>query len=90
MSMNPSDPANFSRRAFLKGASVAAVGGTVGTEFTKGAGLGTKSRDLDKGSHEITLQVNGSTRTLKVETRTTLLDALRDSLDLTGSKKVFV
>ncbi|MHC5064332.1 MAG: (2Fe-2S)-binding protein [Planctomycetota bacterium] len=88
MTMNPSDPANFSRRAFLKGASVAAVGGTVGTEFSKGAGLDKKSRALDTGSHAITLEVNGSKQELKVETRTTLLDALRDNLDLTGSKKV--
>ena len=29
-----------------------------------------------------------STKTLKVETRTTLLDALRDTLDMTGTKKV--
>ncbi len=88
MTMNPSDPANFSRRAFLKGASVAAVGSRVGTEFSKGAELDKSSSILDKGSHPITLQVNGSKRELKIETRSTLLDALRDSLDLTGSKKV--
>ncbi|HZO92376.1 MAG TPA: 2Fe-2S iron-sulfur cluster-binding protein [Candidatus Baltobacteraceae bacterium] len=36
---------------------------------------------------EITLRINGSARTLSVDTRTTLLDALRERLDLTGSKK---
>jgi xanthine dehydrogenase YagT iron-sulfur-binding subunit len=36
---------------------------------------------------EITLRVNGSARRLTVDTRTTLLDALRERLGLTGSKK---
>jgi xanthine dehydrogenase YagT iron-sulfur-binding subunit len=35
----------------------------------------------------ITLQVNGTARQLTVDTRTTLLDALRERLGLTGSKK---
>src|SRR5437588_4431817 len=36
---------------------------------------------------EITLRVNGATYQLSVDTRTTLLDALRERLGLTGSKK---
>src|SRR5438309_3775247 len=36
---------------------------------------------------EITLQVNGETRQLAVDTRTTLLDALRERLGITGPKK---
>lgn len=36
---------------------------------------------------EITLQVNGALRRLAVDTRTTLLDALRDRLEITGPKK---
>ncbi|HZU00888.1 MAG TPA: 2Fe-2S iron-sulfur cluster-binding protein, partial [Ktedonobacteraceae bacterium] len=36
---------------------------------------------------EITLQVNGAVHQLSVDTRTTLLDALREHLGLTGSKK---
>src|ERR1700744_4043632 len=36
---------------------------------------------------EVSMTVNGSLRTLKVEPRTTLLDALRDELGLTGPKK---
>jgi len=36
----------------------------------------------------ITLQINGKPHTLKVEPRVTLLDALRDHLDLTGAKRV--
>jgi xanthine dehydrogenase YagT iron-sulfur-binding subunit len=36
---------------------------------------------------DLTLQVNGCTRRLHLDSRTTLLDALRDSLGLTGTKK---
>jgi xanthine dehydrogenase YagT iron-sulfur-binding subunit len=38
--------------------------------------------------HLVSLQVNGGERTLAVEPRRTLLDALRVDLGLTGSKKV--
>jgi aerobic-type carbon monoxide dehydrogenase small subunit (CoxS/CutS family) len=92
------DGAGFSRRSFLKGASAAAVGGTVAATGTEhgppqdpkaGAvrvedGLTT----FGTGSHEIELTINGRAQKVRVETRTTLLDALRDRLDLTGSKKV--
>lgn len=94
MTAKPSDPGNFSRRAFLKGASAAAVGGTVTGEFTRGAELDSKSNrfgkgnSFGKGSHEIILSVNGERRSLQIETRTTLLDALRDGADLTGTKMV--
>ena len=36
---------------------------------------------------EITLRVNGEEQRLRVDTRTTLLDLLREHLDLTGAKK---
>jgi xanthine dehydrogenase YagT iron-sulfur-binding subunit len=35
----------------------------------------------------VTLNVNGKTQSLKLDTRTTLLDALREHLQLTGTKK---
>ncbi|WP_105664785.1 aldehyde dehydrogenase iron-sulfur subunit PaoA [Cronobacter dublinensis] len=38
-------------------------------------------------SMALTLTVNGETRQLDVDTRTTLLDALRENLALTGTKK---
>jgi xanthine dehydrogenase YagT iron-sulfur-binding subunit len=38
-------------------------------------------------AERITLRVNGSDRTLDVDARVTLLDALRERLALTGSKK---
>ena len=36
---------------------------------------------------DLTLRVNGSARRLRLDTRVTLLDALHDELDLTGTKK---
>jgi xanthine dehydrogenase YagT iron-sulfur-binding subunit len=36
---------------------------------------------------DVMLRVNGSSRWLRCDSRVTLLDALRDELDLTGSKK---
>jgi xanthine dehydrogenase YagT iron-sulfur-binding subunit len=38
-------------------------------------------------SRDISLSVNGATYSLTVDNRTTLLDALRERLDLTGTKK---
>jgi xanthine dehydrogenase YagT iron-sulfur-binding subunit len=38
-------------------------------------------------AERITLRVNGSPHTLELDTRTSLLDALREHLRLTGSKK---
>ncbi len=40
------------------------------------------SREVD-----LTLRVNGSARRLRLDSRATLLDALRDRLELTGTKK---
>jgi len=36
---------------------------------------------------DLTLQVNGRARRLRLDSRVTLLDALRDQLELTGTKK---
>ena len=42
---------------------------------------------LIQGETQITLQINGEPRTVTLEPRVTLLDALRERLGLTGSKK---
>lgn len=48
---------------------------------------GRETRRVAPGTAEITLRVNGAERTLHVDTRATLLDALRERLGLTGTKK---
>ncbi|MFF7177069.1 2Fe-2S iron-sulfur cluster-binding protein [Streptomyces sp. NPDC008121] len=39
------------------------------------------------GTGDVSLTVNGSPRTMRLDNRTTLLDALREHLDLVGAKK---
>lgn len=85
MAKTPPDRAAFSRRAFLQGASAAAV---VGTAPAASPTAPPKPEVFGPGEHEIRLSINGASRLVKVETRTTLLDALRDRLDLTGAKKI--
>ncbi len=40
-----------------------------------------------EGNLFVTMQVNGKSKTLEIDPRTTLLDALRENLHLTGTKK---
>ena len=75
----------FSRRSFLKGSAAAGVA-TTGLATAPAAPAGPTT--FGPGLHEIELRINGTARKVEVETRTTLLDALRDGLDLTGAKKV--
>ncbi|MFY9341075.1 MAG: (2Fe-2S)-binding protein [Planctomycetota bacterium] len=81
----PSDR-GFSRRSFLKGSAVAGIA-TTGV-VAAGTARPAAPESFGPGQHEIALLVNGKERKVAVETRTTLLDALRDGLDLTGCKKV--
>ena len=41
----------------------------------------------ESSTTQITLRINGTARTLRIEPRVSLLDALREYLDLTGTKK---
>lgn len=81
--------AGVSRRAFLKGLSATSVAGGVlagaPPETAEAADPGVL---VGPGEVTVKLHVNGQERTLAVEPRTTLLDALRDRLRLTGGKKV--
>jgi aerobic-type carbon monoxide dehydrogenase small subunit (CoxS/CutS family) len=85
--MTPPDrKSGVSRRSFLKGTAVAGIA-TTGIHAAATAAP-PRPQSFGPGEHEIALLVNGKERKLKVETRTTLLDALRDGLDLTGAKKI--
>jgi len=81
-----------SRREFLRdlGATSAAGGMLTGVLPEQAAAAGGQSGadPVGPGEVTVTLSVNGQDKTLSVEPRTTLLDALRDRLGLTGSKKV--
>jgi len=78
----------LSRREFIKGTGVAMSAGVLVTEDLLKAQAPAPPKMFGPGAVPITLQVNGQARNLSVEPRVTLLDALRDYLDITGAKKV--
>ncbi len=76
-----------SRREFLKiGGITVAVPLVAGPRVVEAAGEPVKV--YGPGKVPIELTVNGKKHTLQLEPRVTLLDALRDSLDITGAKRV--
>lgn len=88
MSGPPVPRPGFSRRSFLQGAGGAAAVGAVGDAARAAQREAALSRRA--GTFEVELRVNGQTRPVRVEPRTTLLAALRDRLEppLTGAKLV--
>jgi len=93
---NTSDPEALSRRRFLRGAGGVAAGGVLvhgmlsaAEPAARAPGASSAGETLE-GEIEIELSINGETRKLKCEPRTTLLSALRHRCDpaLTGTKEV--
>jgi aerobic-type carbon monoxide dehydrogenase small subunit (CoxS/CutS family) len=90
----------LSRRRFLRGAGGVAAGGVIGPALLAGGGRASPATTSAPpaspateelaGLVEIELTINGAARKLRVEPRTTLLDALRTRLEpaLTGTKSV--
>ena len=81
----PSSGSGFNRRDFLKGSGAAVAATALVNEATEAQAQDNK---VASGPVDVTLNVNGKQQTLKLEPRTTLLDALRDELNLTGCKEV--
>jgi len=88
----PDDPesrkaAEVSRRDFLRGTGAVISAGIVASaEVLEASSAGTKIVGPDKVS--VTLRINGAAKSLSLEPRVTLLEALRNELELTGAKKV--
>lgn len=83
------DSKGFSRRSFLKGAGITVSAGVIAAEgLLETATAAADTKVAGPGAVPITLKINGTEHTLEVEPRVTLLDALRDHLDITGAKKV--
>jgi aerobic-type carbon monoxide dehydrogenase small subunit (CoxS/CutS family) len=87
-------PSGVSRRSFIKtvGVSAAATSISGGAEARAASVVGDQPEQgvpvLGPDPVEITLDINGKPTKLTVEPATTLLAALRERLNLTGSKEI--
>jgi xanthine dehydrogenase YagT iron-sulfur-binding subunit len=81
--MSDSIDINLSRRDFLIAGATSAVAVTLPSTVAAAEPPAAEPPVVSK----FTLQVNGNTGQVSLDTRTTLLDALREHLHLTGTKK---
>src|SRR5712672_693798 len=79
---------SVTRRDFLKSAGVTSLATAVTTVAAPAADAQTGPRVVGPGDVPVTLMVNGKRLELTIEPRVTLLDAVRNRADLTGSKRV--
>ncbi|MGY4434617.1 xanthine dehydrogenase YagT iron-sulfur-binding subunit [Bradyrhizobium sp. F1.13.1] len=80
-----SGPSGFDRRAFMAGAAGSALVPMTARAAAQDASV---SAAQDPALPvDVTLRVNGKDKRLHIDARTTVLDALREHLKLTGSKK---
>ena len=80
----------LSRRKFLKTAGMASGAVAVGLlvkPVRRAQASTTKPRTLGPSQVEVRLNVNGNEHRLNVEPRLTLVEVLRDRLNLTGTKR---
>ena len=79
-----------SRRGFLKGAGLTTAGTIVLQTgvLAKTKENSTESKAVGPGPVNVEMNVNGKTRSLTIEPRSTLAQALRDEIQLTGTKMV--
>jgi xanthine dehydrogenase YagT iron-sulfur-binding subunit len=78
-----------SRRSFLSGLGATGIAATAGPILAKAQEAPSTSAPAEAiaGAIPVKLQINGETYPLLIDPRTTLLDALRESISLTGTKK---
>jgi xanthine dehydrogenase YagT iron-sulfur-binding subunit len=78
----------FSRRGFLSGLGVGSGALGTGLLSTGLAEPAAAAAGVGPAAVPVTLKINGKAQNLTIEPRVTLLDALRNRLDLTGAKRV--
>jgi xanthine dehydrogenase YagT iron-sulfur-binding subunit len=89
----PARVGNVTRRSFLSQVGAAGVVVTTAPLVARAAQtVEPEARDAGgaeavEGAVTVTLNVNGASRKIAVDPRTTLLDALRETISLTGTKK---
>jgi len=77
----------ITRRTFVKAAGILSAGVATGLPHLAAAETAQAAAASAPQTVSVTLKVNGKSEPLTLDTRTTLLDALREHLHLTGSKK---
>ena len=89
-----SDPVDPSRRKFLKTSGTTAAAGMISAYLpvhASGAVEPTREGEFPRptieGAIPITLRINGKDHKLNIDPRTTLLDCIRETVTLTGTKK---
>ena len=78
---------SLSRRTFVKSAGALGVGVATGIPRAAAAQAARQAEATTPKLADISLRVNGKTRSLNLDSRTSLLDALREHMDLIGTKK---
>jgi len=85
--MNKPDRLTVSRRGVLIAGAASAAAGSLHTHTMAATETPSNTHHNAVPTASVTLEVNGKPHTLQLDTRTTLLDALREHLHLTGTKK---
>ena len=86
--MNDPSQVTLSRRELLIAGALSATAGAVPSIAAAQTGNAAATQAATAPvSAKVSFQVNGEVRKLELDTRTTLLDALRENLHLTGTKK---
>ncbi|MEW5421713.1 aldehyde dehydrogenase iron-sulfur subunit PaoA [Amorphus sp. 3PC139-8] len=87
--MSPPIEYELRRRTFLAGAATLTASTALPwTANAKESGMQTANAEpVGPETSRISLRVNGESRTLELDNRTSLLDALREHMGLTGTKK---
>src|SRR5665213_3486895 len=81
------DEIRVSRRTFVQTAGALAAGIASGLPRIAEAQAAREAAESAPHIAHITVTINGKPQQMSLDTRTSLLDALRDRLDLTGTKK---
>lgn len=91
MDTNKNAPLTATRRDTLKAGAVVLAGAVSGGLAASRADAKTKTASVSGAAMgaalSVSMKVNGRSETLELDPRTTLLDALRDHLKMTGTKK---
>ena len=82
-----SEGLRLSRRTFVRSASVLSAGVVGGLPHISAAQAAQEAAASEPQTMSVNITINGKPEQLTLDTRTSLLDALREHLDLTGTKK---